>query len=148
MEKHSIAGFVYLEHTADIKFQAFGRSLSEAFGNAARAVFNAIAPLNSISPLRKMSFSISAGSVESLLYDFLDELLFLHDSENMLFSRFDISIKTSPHGSTYSLGCDAFGERFDASKHSAATDIKAMTYHDMSVEKKGSRWVVQAVVDV
>ena len=82
--------FKYLEHTADLKFQAFGKNLKHAFQNAAKAMFNSMVPLKQITPKIEKSLEITSESIESLLFDWLSELLTVHDTDNLLFSQFTI----------------------------------------------------------
>ena len=78
----------------------------------------------------------------SLLYDFLEELLFYHETEFMLFSRFDVEIDDDFH-----LKAVIYGEEIDWDRHERKTEIKAITFHKMAVKKTDSV-EVQAIVDL
>ena len=78
--------FEFFDVTADIGFYAYGNNLNEAFENAGLALFNIISKTDNINPITSKSFEITSEDKVSLLYDFLEELLFLHEIEFMLFS--------------------------------------------------------------
>ena len=78
--------FKFLEHTADIKFQAYGKDIEEAFENSALAMFNSM--YNSkIKDKEKFKIIVQGKDFESLLYNFLEELLFLLDSKNFSYQK-------------------------------------------------------------
>ncbi len=142
-------GFVYLNHTSEEKFQAFGETLEEAFYNAALAVTNLMTDVSKVKKRKEFEVRVKADSLEALLYDFLNELLFLLDSEGVFVSGFkDLVIEKARGGEKggYSLRAKALGD--DARKYEKKGDVKAPTYDEMLVERRGCEWVVQAVVDV
>ena len=81
-----MAKFKFLEHTADAKFQAFGKTMEEAFSNAALAMFSIITDIKKIKKALKNEIKAEGSDLKSLLYNFLEELLFLIDTENFLLS--------------------------------------------------------------
>ena len=85
--------FEYFDVTADIGFYAFGKNLNEAFENAGLAMFNIISDTDNIDSDKAIEFEITSEDRVSLLYDYLEELLFYHEVEFMLFSEFDIKIE-------------------------------------------------------
>ena len=132
--------FKFIEHTADIKFQAFGNSLEEAFKNSALAMSKSILD----EKLKgKISKKIKARGKDSerLLYDFLEELLFLFDSENFLVTEVkSIKIKEGE------LVAEVLG--VNAEKYEMDNHIKSVTYNDMFVKKEKNKWITQVVLDV
>lgn len=76
--------YEYFEATADIGFKAYGKSLNEAFENASIAMFNIITDTDDVSPVNEIEFEITSEDEVSLLYDYLEELLFYHEVEFML----------------------------------------------------------------
>ena len=85
--------FEYFDVTADIGFRAYGNSLNEAFENAGLAIFNIISDTSNIDSEIIKSFEITSEDEVSLLYDYLEELLFYHEIEFALFSDFDVNIE-------------------------------------------------------
>ena len=134
--------YEYFEATADIGLRAYGNDMNEAFKNAGLAIFNIISDTSDIIPERKIEFEVASEDDVSLLYDFLEELLFYHETEFMLFSRFDVEIDDGFH-----LKAVIYGEEIDWDRHERKTEIKAITFHKMAV-KKANRVEVQAIVDL
>lgn len=135
-------GYEYLDHTADIKFRAKGQTLSECFENCAKAMFDSIVDIGSIGVGVKKKLTVRSESLESLLFDFLEELLFFYDAEGLVFRDFDVNV------SGLSLTCEATGERKEKYRDQIKTDIKAITYHEMKIEKRQDGYVMQVVLDI
>ncbi len=137
--------FEYFDVTADIGFKAYGSNLNEAFENAGLAMFNIISDTDNICQKTSISFDITSEDEVSLLYDYLEELLFYHEVDFMLFSNFSVDIKKTNEG--YRLSATIAGESIDWSKHERKTEIKAITFHMMDIKKtKGVE--LQAIVDL
>ena len=102
--------FEYLEHTADAKFRAYGKSLEEAFVNSAKATFGLLIECNKVKPNVDKKIKINARKVESLLYDFLEELLFLLDVDGFLLSKIENIKIWEDNG--FNLECSAIGDHF------------------------------------
>ncbi len=122
--------YEYFEVTADIGFKSYGNDLNEAFENAGLAMFNIITDTDGVVPEREISFEITSEDDVSLLYDYLEELLFFHEIEFMLFSEFHVQIDDNLH-----LKATIKGEGIDWDKHERKTEIKAITFHKMDVIK-------------
>ncbi|MBQ9025102.1 MAG: archease, partial [Methanobrevibacter sp.] len=84
--------FDYFDVTADIGFYAYGNNLNEAFENAGLAMFNIISNTDNITPDKSITFEIESEDYVALLYDYLEEVLFYHEVEFMLFSEFEVQI--------------------------------------------------------
>ncbi len=134
--------YEYFEVTADIGFKAYGKNLNKAFENAGLAIFNIISNTDDIEPSRELSFEITSEDNVSLLYDYLEELLFYHEVEFMLFSQFHVEI-----GDDFHLKATIKGEEINWEKHERKTEIKAITFHKMEVNM-GETVNLQAIVDL
>ncbi|MBE6503611.1 MAG: archease [Methanobrevibacter sp.] len=134
--------FEYFDVTADIGFKSYGKNLNEAFENASLAIFNIISDTSNIDAKIEKSIEITSEDEVSLLYDYLEELLFLHEVEFMLFSQFDVNIDDNLH-----LKATIKGEEINWDKHERKTEIKAITFHKMQVEKS-NMVKLQAIVDL
>ena len=132
--------FEFLEHTADIKFRVFGKTLEEVFENSALAVSSIYSKEKKISSKNKKKISVEGRDRESLLYNFIEELIFLVDSENFVVSKAKILIKNT------SLTAEIYGD--DVKNYTNLDQIKSSTYHEMYVKKTKKGWEAQAVVDV
>lgn len=120
-----------LEHTADAMVEAYGETLGERFANAAYALFDQMTDVTKISPTGEIRLELEADGREQLLVDFLQELLFLHDAENMVFGQFDVQVEDNR------LVAVARGELFDEDKHSKRSVVKGVTYHRLEFDDPG-----------
>ncbi|NIA08149.1 MAG: protein archease [Actinobacteria bacterium] len=136
-------GFRILDHTADVGLQAHGSDLAQLFSNAARGMFSVISSLDAIQPTEHISVSVTADGLEDLLVGWLSELLYLFSARQMLFCRFDIAEIDDRH-----LRAAAVGEPIDLSRHELSTEIKAVTYHDLKVERINDIWQARVLFDV
>jgi len=141
--------FKFLPHTADVKFQAFGKSLEEAFVNSALALVNVISKDKIKSVIKKkISIQIEGADMARLLYDFLEEFLYFLDTENFLLSKIN-NLKIKEDAGAYFISCDVLGDKGD--DYELEHHVKAITYNEMFVKKvKGekNKYVCQVVVDV
>lgn len=139
-------GFRYLEEgaTADLLVEAYGSTIGEAFANAALAMFNAITSLKKVEPQISRGIELESEDLVGLLYDFLDELLFINDTENLIFSEIDVYVDDE----RVRLRAECRGERFDPAKHESGAVVKAVTFHQMRIEKADERWRVRVVFDL
>lgn len=135
--------FKFLEHTADIKFQAFGNSLEKTFENSALALKESITEKIKIKPLIEKNINIKGEDLPSLLYNFLEEFLFLLDSESFLFSKIQ-EIKIDQKNLI--LKAIVLGDK--AENYDFSNNVKAITYNDIFVKKQGKEWIAQIVIDV
>jgi len=136
--------FKFLEHTADIKFNAFGKTLEEAFENSALAMFGSVSD-DKIKSKKKFKFKVSGRDLESLLYNFLEEILFLFDTEEFFLSKVEkIKIDTEK----LKLEAEVSGD--EAKNYEIHLDVKAITYNEMFVkfDEKKKQWITQVVLDV
>lgn len=138
-------GFLFDEHTADAKFHAFGETLEEAFGNAAMALFEVMLDTSRVRPLVSITVDIEAEDVEALLYDFLSELLLVFDADGIALSEFDVSIQRDEK---WHLFAKCKGEPFDPSRHHPRTEVKAITFHELSVRRMNGRYELTVVLDI
>jgi len=133
--------FKFLEHTADIKFQAQGVSLDKMFENAGLALIKSMFE-EKVKAKKKENFKIQGQDLESLLYNFLEEFLFLFEAKGFLASK----IKVKMSKDKKSLEAEIQGD--DAKNYKIHTHIKAITYNEMFVKQQGKNWVCQVVLDI
>ena len=137
--------FEFFEHPADVKFQAYGKNLEEAFRNAAYALVSLMWDRTKIQPRIEHPVVVEGKDLEQLLVGFLEEVLYLLDSYCFLLnSVFDLSIKST--GDRYILRGKFCGNRFEEGQETFG-DVKAITYHEMMI-KLNSQVMLQVVVDV
>jgi SHS2 domain-containing protein len=135
--------FRTLEHTADVGFEAFGSTRKEVFANAARALMDLIVDLDTINPGEEVTLQITGPDPESVLVNWLSEILFLHDAEGWLFRDFEIQ---NLHDN--SLSALARGEKFQRPRHQPKLLVKAVTYHQLALEETPRGWRAQVYVDI
>jgi len=126
-----------IEHTADVGIRAYGRSLNELFANAAEGIFSLIADLSSVKAVGEVEVRLTAEDIPTLLLKWLSELLYIHETQNLLFCKFDVDVKGT------SLQGRAWGEAIDKKRHELKLVIKAVTRHRLAVDaKKGFAEVI------
>jgi SHS2 domain-containing protein len=125
-----------LEHTADAMVKVYGETLGERYANAAYAMFDQITDVTKIEPLGELRIVLKAGNREQLLVDFLQELLFVHDTEDLVFGEFEV--KTDGKA----LEALVKGEKFDEKKHPKRSVVKGITYHRLEFDDEEGTVVV------
>ncbi len=139
--------YEYLEHTADIKFLAYGKTLEEVFENAALAMFNVMIDTDEVSGETAREILLKSPDLESLLVDWLSELLYVFEVDEIVFREFRVE-KIREEAGEYSITAQALGEKFYPESHPFETEIKAVTYNQLELEKTANGWKAQVVVDI
>ena len=139
-------GYEYLEHTADAKFKAYGTTLEEAFQNASVAMLNVMIDTSKISNEISIKIELTSADLDGLVVDWLSELLYIFEVEQVVFGKFKIDNITE-HDGGYSLSAIAYGEPLDLARHKFDTEVKAVTYNELKVEETTDGWILQVVVD-
>ncbi|MBL7147703.1 MAG: archease [Nanoarchaeota archaeon] len=132
--------YKFLEHTADAKFQAFGKSLEEAFSNAALAMVSIMIDPSKVKGKIKKEFTVEGSDKKSLLYQFLEEILFLLDTEGFVLNKVE-KLEISKN----KVKAVLVGDKI-SNKYKLSGDVKAVTYNDMEIKEKP--FMVQVVVDL
>ncbi len=135
--------YKYLEHTADAKFRAFGKNFEEALSNAVTAMFGMMTRIDEVESRVKEKIEIKAEDMKSLVFDFLDELLYLLDTKGIVFTHLE-NVKFDPEN--YKVSATAVGDLYK--NYEMHGSIKAVTYNEMVVEKEKDKYVIQVVVDI
>jgi SHS2 domain-containing protein len=141
--------FHYLEDvgTADIAFEATGRDLPELFVAAADATMNVmIDNLEAIESREARRIELSNDSIEMLLFDFLQELIYFKDAKRLLLRAREAQIGQKDEG--YFLKSTVAGERLDDTRHQQRADVKAVTLHGFSVKKENGGWKAKVLLDI
>jgi len=132
-----------IPHTADIAVRVYGKDLKELFANAAYAMFDIIADLDGLKDTVSIDLDLKAPSKEELLVSWLDELLYNFYTKGIIFFRFDITTL----GEKEIFG-KAFGRHVGENKNRLKTEIKAATYHDLTIKETPDGYSVEIVFDV
>ena len=116
-----------IDHTADLMVKARGITLEECFANAGYALFDQTVDLSGIRPVRVFEIETSGEFPEDRLYSFLSELLFLEDCDGVVLCELDVRFDGDR------VICRGKGEILDRNRHRIRSEIKAVTFHMMSV---------------
>ncbi len=135
--------FRVLEHTADIGFEAFGKTREEVFVNSARALQSLMIDLDAIAPREEMEIQVEGADPASLLVNWLSEILYRIDADGRLFRDFAIRALGDR-----SLIAVARGEPFDRARHQVNMQVKAITYHQLALNQIPGGWRAQVYVDI
>jgi SHS2 domain-containing protein len=139
--------FEFLEHTADVYIAAHGKTLAEAFENAALAMFEVMTDTEKVSADVEDSVEVEAEDEYALLYSWLEALLVKFETENMLYSKFEISsIDETAEG--FRVKAAVWGEKFNAEKHTQKVGVKAVTYHRMEIIKDIDNVRLEFILDI
>jgi SHS2 domain-containing protein len=131
------------EHTADLGLRVRAGDLSTLFIEAAQVLFEAIIEdLETVRLERRVDVSLPAEALDLLLFDWLKELLYYFDTEHLLFGKFDVEVTTN------GLTGSAWGEPLDRARHNLEHEVKAITYHGLRVERVGTDWLAEIIVDI
>lgn len=133
--------FDFIEHTADVGLIAYGKDLPEAFSNAAYGLFSIIADLDTVSEKFSHQVTVTSEDIYGLLFEWLNELIYLFDARGYLFKRFDI-----PKFGDQRLNAVCYGEKYQPGRHNLKLGVKAATYHMLQVDREKNQ--VQVIFDV
>ncbi|WGI17445.1 archease [Methanonatronarchaeum sp. AMET-Sl] len=136
--------FKFLEHTADAQFIAYGQTLNQAFENVGLATFEVMMDTDLIEDIEKTEIQVVGDEIDALVYDWLSELIFLFSAENMVFNKFNVEIIEKEK--RFQLDAVVWGEKIDMEKHQIHTEVKAPTYHGLSV-KKNDFYEIKVLLD-
>jgi SHS2 domain-containing protein len=121
--------YILIDHTADLMVKAFGSTVEECFANAGFALFDQTVDLANVGTSEEVRFEVEGMDDEDMLYSFLSELLFMLDCDEMVFKELKVGFDGNK------VVCDGRGEKLDRSKHRTRSEIKAVTYHMMEVDR-------------
>jgi SHS2 domain-containing protein len=117
--------------------------LEELFADAGRAlVAAAVEAPDAIEPRESFTLDIRGEDREYLLFDWLKELLYRFESEHFLPARFEVRLRDD------GLSATVWGEPFDPARHTLSHEVKAITYHGLTVEPTADGWLAEVIVDI
>ena len=130
-----------IEHSADAGLIAYGSTLAEAFTNAGCGLFSIITDLRKVREDESRTVRLNENDADSLLFEWMNSLIYLFDVNKLLFKRFDI---IEFDGLKMKAVC--YGEKYDTSRHTLNVGIKSATYHMLKVDKKKNQ--VRVIFDI
>lgn len=134
----------FLEHTADIKFMAWGKTIEKLFENSAFAIANFLAKGQNVQDKIKKKFKVTGKDYEELLYNFIDGIVYLLDAENFIPAY--AKVKVTNKKGKLELEAALYGDK--TGNYEYLDHIKSATYSEMYVKRIPEGWECQAVVDV
>ena len=132
-----------IEHTADIGVEIYGNTLEEVFVNAGYALFDTIVEVSTIQPTLERTVHVTGNDVETLLMNWLRELLYLFSIDEEVYTEFEIQ-SLLPNEITAVIK----GETLDRKKHHFNTELKAVTYHQLELTYEYNLWRARVIFDV
>jgi SHS2 domain-containing protein len=140
-----MSNYKFFDHTADIGVEVTGRTRKELFVNAAAALFDVMieSKTGEKSAKQHKTITIAGADAADLLINFLRELLYLFNGEKFITVRCEIIKFTNKE-----LQARLTGESFNSKKHLIKTEIKAVTYSGLTVEKVKAGWKARIIFDV
>ena len=135
--------FESIDHPSDIGIIAYGKSISELFENAAFGMFSLMTDPKKVAGKTEFEVEAAADDIESLLVNWLNELLFLEDTKHVLFGSFKIKGISDKE-----IKGEALGEKIDVSRHKISRSIKAATYNQLKIWQEEGVWKARVVFDV
>ncbi len=130
--------FEEIEHTADRAFHIRGGDPAALFANAARALFCAASPPPAGAPWVEREIQVNGADRETLLVNWLNELLYLQETNGESYAEFQIDEISQSRLRGRVRGC----------RRPAACKIKAVTFHNLAVRQDANGWHATLVVDV
>lgn len=141
------SGYKILDHPADIGFMAWAEDLIDLFVQTALALTSIIVDLSAITPREKIEIEVTGDDLESLLYSWLSEILYLFDGEGKIIGQYTITSLKTDDGCVR-LHADLVGEPFKIGKHQINTYVKAITFHQLSIERTTNGYSARVFLDV
>ena len=132
----------HFHHQADIGVRGMGRTLDEAFAEAAVALMAVICSPQKVQPKESVRIHCEGDDMELLFVDWLNELVYEMATRRMLFGRFEVTVAADK------LDGRAWGETADPERHETAVEVKGATYTQLKVARQDDKWIAQCVVDV
>jgi SHS2 domain-containing protein len=132
-----------IDISGDAGIRAFGKTLEELFENAAVGMYSLMTDPEGILDERKLSVSVESHSREGLLVAWLNELIFLFDARAFAGKRAHVRFPADNR-----LEGEVWGEEFDPKRHRSGLLVKAATYHQLGVKRRGDLWEAEVIFDI
>jgi SHS2 domain-containing protein len=139
-------GFELFDHTADIGVHAFGERIADVFEQAARSMYSIIfhGSVPIIKPKGEFQIKIQSSDLEQLMVDWLNEILYIYSTENIVISGFQIEINKEE----FLINAFVEGEKLSNQLLKGTGEIKAVTYHMLEVKNIDNHWEAKVLFDI
>lgn len=135
--------YEFIEHTGDVGIKVYGQTHRDLFQNAFKAFFEILIEPEQIKPSQEKMIVVENEGWERLLVSWLSEFLYLFETDQWLFRTCEI--QSLDENRVQAIGR---GEKFDPARHEIKTEVKAVTYHQLSIEKKKDCWETSIILDI
>jgi SHS2 domain-containing protein len=131
------------DHTADVGIEVDAGDRAGVFTRSALAMFDLMFGLETIGRTCERKIEARADTLSELLVAWLNEVLYVHAAERLVFSEFvDARLADGV------FSARGLGEKLDPATHAGSTEIKAATYHNLRFEQAGDKWTARIIFDV
>ena len=143
-------GFKIIDHTADVGIQVWAKQLTDLFTEAARAMMSIIVDRATVAEKLKTTITLEAENIEELFLQWLKEILYLMEKEEMVFSEFHIENDNFSYCDDFKYFIQAVleGEKLNMKRHGICTEIKAVTRHNFFLKKEENLWKTFVLFDI
>ena len=133
------------DHTADVGLRVRASTIDDLFRTAAEGLFDYIvANREAVQVARTEALSLASDSTANLLVGWLNELIFRCETQHVLFNRFEVGFSDDGLALEATIG----GEAIDRARHILDHEVKAVTHHGISLERDGTGWVAEVILDI
>jgi SHS2 domain-containing protein len=139
----NLPAYRILEHTADIGIEVRGDALEDVFSNAAYGFSDLITDAAALGTPVSRTLDLNAEDIEQLFHRWLSELLYIFESERLIFRKAEI-LEMRENG----LKARLSGEKFDRNRHESRYEIKAVTLHGLKVSRETGAWIARVLFDI
>ncbi len=143
MSDFAAKSYEVFDHTADVGLHASGKTLRELFTHVAEGMESLMVPPEQVRVQVRREIRVEGHDPVSLLISWLNELIFLFDTEYLIFRQFDIDDLTETR-----LHAFAHGEAYDRRRHDLSSAVKAATWHEAAVEQVEGGYCATVIFDI
>ena len=142
--------YEFIDHTADVGLRVYGKDLKQIFIHAAKGLLDLVVVIGMVHKRTKVAVKVSASSLDELLVAWLRELLYLVSTRQMVMCDFRIRRLHQRKRTTesFQLEAEVWGEKINFKTHVLKKEVKAVTYHRLSLKRKKNGWVAEVIFDV
>lgn len=135
--------FEILEHTADTGFRVTADTFEDLLSAAAVGLAGIVMDLGNVHPSESLEIAARGEDLDALVVNFLNEVLYVLDGRG-----FAIATATVTASGPHAIAAALLGQPRDDTRHPPRIVVKAVTYHQLAVEQRGSRWMAEVYLDI
>ena len=136
----------FFDHTGDVGVSLSAATLPELFGEAALAFTETVTDLTRVRYQSSHPVTITAATLDDLMVEWLGELLYRFEVQNLLVAVADLEVRET--GAAWTLAGFVRGEPFDPARHEIRVLVKGVTYHRLGISQADGRWTTDVVLDI